>query len=46
MAELGAEVIAPEGFVEHGPFDVILELVGAPNLPDNLEALPCGAGSW
>ena len=33
MAELGAhEVIAPEGFEEHGPFDVILELVGAPNL--------------
>ena len=39
MAALGADVIAPEGFVEHGPFDVILELVGAPNLPDNLEAL-------
>ena len=32
-------MIAPEGFVEHGPFDVILELVGAPNLPDDLEAL-------
>jgi NADPH2:quinone reductase len=39
VAELGAEAIAPEGFVEHGPFDVILELVGAPNLPDNLTAL-------
>ena len=26
--------IAPEGFVEQGPFDVILELVGAPNLAD------------
>ncbi len=39
VAELGAEVIAPEGFAEHGPFDVILELVGAPNLPDNLNAL-------
>ncbi len=38
-AELGAEVIAPEGFEQHGPFDVILELVGAPNLPGNLEAL-------
>ena len=36
VAELGADVIAPEGFAEHGPFDVILELVGAPNLPDNL----------
>src|SRR5213596_1167812 len=31
VAELGAEVIPPEGFEEHGPFDVILELVGAPN---------------
>ncbi|HST55913.1 MAG TPA: zinc-binding dehydrogenase [Solirubrobacteraceae bacterium] len=39
VAALGAEVIAPEGFAEHGPFDVILELVGAPNLPENLRAL-------
>jgi NADPH2:quinone reductase len=39
VAALGAEVIAPEGFAEHGPFDVILELVGAPNMPDNLQAL-------
>ncbi|HEX4281410.1 MAG TPA: NAD(P)H-quinone oxidoreductase [Solirubrobacteraceae bacterium] len=39
VAELGAEVIAPEGFEQHGPFDVILELVGAPNMPGNLEAL-------
>ena len=39
VARLGAEVIAPEGFEQHGPFDVILELVGAPNIPGNLEAL-------
>ena len=39
VAELGAEVLAPEDFTEHGPFDVILELVGAPNLPGNLQAL-------
>ena len=39
VAELGVDVIAPEGFAEHGPFDVILELVGAPNIPDNLAAL-------
>jgi NADPH:quinone reductase-like Zn-dependent oxidoreductase len=39
VAELGAEVIAPEDFEEHGPFDVILELVGAPNLAGNLQAL-------
>jgi len=42
VARLGAEVIAPEGFEQHGPFDVILELVGAPNLPANLQAL----GLW
>ncbi len=39
---LGAEVIAPDAFGEHGPFDVILELVGAPNLPEDLLALAMG----
>ena len=39
VAALGAKVIEPEGFGEHGPFDVILELVGAPNLAENLMAL-------
>jgi putative PIG3 family NAD(P)H quinone oxidoreductase len=39
VAQLGAEVIAPEDFVARGPYDVILELVGAPNFPQNLEAL-------
>jgi len=39
VAALGATVIAPEGFAEHGPFDVILELVGAVNLPENVRAL-------
>jgi NADPH:quinone reductase-like Zn-dependent oxidoreductase len=39
VAALGATVIAPEGFAQHGPFDVILELVGAVNLPEDLEAL-------
>ena len=42
MAALGATVIEPEGFAEHGPFDVILELVGAINLSDNLKALDTG----
>jgi putative PIG3 family NAD(P)H quinone oxidoreductase len=42
VAELGAEAIAPDGFAEHGPFDVILELVGAPNMPENLNALATG----
>jgi NADPH2:quinone reductase len=39
---LGASVIACEGFAGHGPFDVILELVGAPNMADNLQALATG----
>jgi putative PIG3 family NAD(P)H quinone oxidoreductase len=42
VAELGAEAIAPEGFAERGPFDVILELVGAGNLPENLASLATG----
>ena len=40
VRELGAdEVLGPEGFEDHGPFDVVLELVGAPNLPADLKAL-------
>jgi NADPH2:quinone reductase len=39
VGRLGATAIAPEGFAEHGPFDVILELVGAINLAENLQAL-------
>jgi len=39
VAQLGATVIEPDGFEHHGPFDVILELVGAPNLGANLDAL-------
>src|SRR3954452_3185514 len=42
VAEFGAEVIAPEGFSEHGKFDVILELVGAPNLAENVKSLVTG----
>ena len=42
VAALGAEVVAPDGFADLGPFDVVLELVGAPNLPDNLNALNTG----
>ncbi len=42
VERLGATVIAPEGFDEHGPFDVVLELVGAPNLGGNLKALATG----
>jgi NADPH:quinone reductase-like Zn-dependent oxidoreductase len=39
VAAFGATVIAPEGFGEHGPFDVVLELVGGPNLADDVNAL-------
>ena len=40
VAGLGAdEVLDPEGFEQHGPYDVILELVGAPNLGPNLKAV-------
>ncbi len=42
VQRLGATAIAPEGFAEHGPFDVILELVGAPNFEGNLRALAPG----
>ncbi len=42
VAALGARAVAPEGFAEQGPFDVILELVGAPNVPENLSALATG----
>jgi putative PIG3 family NAD(P)H quinone oxidoreductase len=47
VAELGSaagwtEVVAPESFVDHGPFDVVLELVGAPNFADDLGALDTG----
>jgi putative PIG3 family NAD(P)H quinone oxidoreductase len=43
VSALGATVLAPEEFTEHGPFDVILELVGGPNLPGDIQALAvCG----
>jgi NADPH:quinone reductase len=42
VEELGARVIAPEGFGEQGPYDVILELVGAGNLEENIGSLSLG----
>jgi putative PIG3 family NAD(P)H quinone oxidoreductase len=40
VAALGAEqVIAPEHFGEHGPFDVILELIGGSNLGEDVASL-------
>jgi NADPH:quinone reductase len=43
IAALGINALEPDGFEEHGPFDVVLELVGALNLAANLKALAeCG----
>jgi NADPH:quinone reductase-like Zn-dependent oxidoreductase len=42
VASLGASVLDPQQFEDEGPFDVILELVGAPNMPGNLRALATG----
>jgi len=42
VAALGATVIDPSETLDHGPYDVILELVGAPNMEDNLRALATG----
>jgi NADPH:quinone reductase len=42
VEELGATPIDPEGFEERGPYDVVLELVGAGNLAGNLASLAMG----
>ncbi|HEY2636961.1 MAG TPA: zinc-binding dehydrogenase, partial [Solirubrobacteraceae bacterium] len=42
VAELGATVIAPDEFPDRGPYDVVLELVGGPNMDANLGALEIG----
>lgn len=40
---LGAtDAVAPDDFAAHGPFDVILELIGAPNMAANVGALAIG----
>jgi NADPH:quinone reductase len=39
IAALDVNALEPDGFEEAGPFDVILELVGGPNLGGNLQAL-------
>jgi NADPH:quinone reductase len=46
VADLGADIVtAPDGHAPHGPFDVILELVGGPNLPSDVDALAIGGGA-
>jgi NADPH:quinone reductase len=42
VAALGAQVTESDRFTELGPFDVILELVGAIHLHDNLKSLETG----
>jgi NADPH2:quinone reductase len=42
VSALGAEVVDPGDFTDAGPFDVVLELIGAPNLEGNLQALATG----
>jgi NADPH:quinone reductase-like Zn-dependent oxidoreductase len=42
VAAFGATVLAHDAFADDGPFDVILELVGAVNLMENLKALETG----
>jgi putative PIG3 family NAD(P)H quinone oxidoreductase len=39
VERLGAEAVDPRGFEDHGPFDVVLELIGAPNLAADMSAL-------
>src|SRR5215218_9104837 len=39
VAAFGVQAIEPDGFEQYGPFDVVLELVGAPNLAANMQAL-------
>jgi NADPH:quinone reductase-like Zn-dependent oxidoreductase len=43
VGELGADVVTlPENVAEHGPYDVVLELVGGPNIEDSLKSLDIG----
>src|SRR3954470_16607076 len=39
IAALGVQALAPDEFEDFGPYDVILELVGAPNFEGNLRVL-------
>src|SRR2546421_2722785 len=40
VEELGERAIAPEGFEDEGELDVVLELVGVPNMAGHLNAPP------
>jgi NADPH2:quinone reductase len=41
-ASTGATAVDPGDFEAYGPFDVVLELVGAPNLPSDVRSLALG----
>jgi NADPH:quinone reductase len=38
----GIAVVDPASFADHGPYDVVIELVGVSNLTDNIRALNIG----
>ena len=42
VAALGAKAIDPADMLAHGPYNVVLELVGAPNMALNLDSLAVG----
>jgi len=42
VSALGAVAIDPADVHAHGPYDVVLELIGAPNMATNLQALTTG----
>jgi NADPH2:quinone reductase len=42
VSALGAYVISPEDFTPNSSYDVILELVGGPNIPAGLQSLAVG----
>ena len=42
VQQLGATVVSPGEEGDEGPFDVVLELVGAPNVPADLASLQTG----
>jgi NADPH2:quinone reductase len=39
---LGARAVDSTGFGAHGPFDVVLELIGGPNLAEDVQSLATG----
>jgi NADPH:quinone reductase-like Zn-dependent oxidoreductase len=42
VGQLGATVLSPDYFGDEGPYDVVLELIGATNMVNNLRALHTG----